>query len=222
VRTVSPEQQRHLLSTFRVDPQISFVAAVPVNPVFFDPVSYPKPDDGIFRIGWFGRLHRERGFDEWIARVHDVARDLSAVELHIIGDGPDRQDFKTKIEEAFPNIKVVWWGQLSGKSLAAAVSGLDLLINSVRNETFGRAMLEAVLQGVRVEAIDSPGIRSLRKMIALNDDSPPEQSLHRSQAAWLELSVPKEPAIELVQSEESVSMERLASSWLAGDRFTPR
>lgn len=217
VRTVSPEQQKHLLSTFRIDPEISFVAPVPVNPVFFDSASYPKPEDGIFRIGWFGRLHRERGFEEWIARTHHVAEGHGVIELHIIGDGPHKQELQAKIEKAFPHIRVVWWGKLSGKSIATAVSGLDLLINSCRNETFGRAMLEAVLQGVKVEAIDSPGIRNLRDVITLGDQSTPDEPSYRSEPAWFELSVPKDIAIDLVQINESRNLRLIASSWFAGD-----
>jgi glycosyltransferase involved in cell wall biosynthesis len=213
VRTVSPGQQKSLLSTFRIDPKISFVAPVPVNPVFFHPASDPKPDDGIFRIGWFGRLHRERGFQEWLREVRSVIEDHEQVELHIIGGGPHKRELQDEIAALFPNTKSIWWGQISGALLAEKVARLDLVVNSFRNETFGRGMLEAALQGVQVRAIDSPGIRYVIE-ITRQADRVLQVSSHEGLGdIWHLLVLTPESASKVLAKLEADSVGLLVSSW---------
>jgi glycosyltransferase involved in cell wall biosynthesis len=213
LRTVSPEQQSRLLSTFRLDPAISFVAPVPVNPVFFENRKDSSTGDHILRLGWFGRLHRERGFDEWLERAVPEVQGRDSVTICVIGDGPHKDEFQARIKELLPSTEVVWYGNLVGQALVDAVASLDILINSFRNETFGRAMLEAILLGVHILAVDSPGSRYLVALLTRDIDL--EQPISQVQILndWHHLQIPKHHAVSIVKEFELNSVRSLAESW---------
>jgi glycosyltransferase involved in cell wall biosynthesis len=56
---------------------------------------------------------------------------------------------------------------LSGEDLADAIQQLWLLLNTCRQEAYGRSILEALCVGTRVLSVPSPGSRALTKTFLL-------------------------------------------------------
>lgn len=214
VRTVSPEQQELLLNRYRIAPEIAFIAPVPVNPLFFSGSERTNPEDGVMRIGWFGRLHRERGFDQWIQKVQELKGNHDRVELHLIGSGPHKEEFASQISSAIPEARTIWAGHLSGSPLVAAVSGLDVVVNAFRNETFGRAMVEALLCGIPLHTTESPGSRYIQWLLEIGGGTSSQSLAIESSHGWRRISLNVNDARAIFSAAEQLSILRLASSWL--------
>lgn len=112
------------------------------------PVRDPQ---SILRIGFVGRLDPVKNVP---SLVHAV-RELERVELHIFGQGPDRQRIERAIDG---DPKVTLHGTVERER---AFSMIDVLCLPSSAEGFGLVLIEAMAAGVPVIASDIPGIRNV-------------------------------------------------------------
>ncbi len=217
LRTVSPAQTSRIVKSFKVDRARIVCTPVPVNGAFFTGEKGQLSDDGFLRVGWFGRLHRERGFHEWIEITKKLESHFQALDIHIIGDGPHREEFETLVGEALPNATIRFHGRLSSDGLFDAVSQLDVVVNSFRHETYGRGIVESLLAGVKVIAIDSPGARHVSELLA--DNQLPASFLSELElgAEWMKFEANRDAVQALWFRIEEHNVHLLASSWLTAD-----
>lgn len=108
-------------------------------------------------IVYVGRLERRKGVKLLIKAFALLARHNSEVELHIIGDGPDR----FKLEE-FTNSKgiprVIFHGYVSEEDKIRAIQGATIFCSpALYGESFGIVLLEAMALGTTVLAGNNPG-----------------------------------------------------------------
>ena len=92
-------------------------------------------------VGFVGRLAKEKQID----RLRDVAR-LPAVQLVIVGDGPER----ARLEQLLP--RAHFTGMLQGAELSRHYASLDVFVHTGVDETFCQAVQEALASGVPVVA----------------------------------------------------------------------
>ncbi|GAB3073620.1 glycosyltransferase family 4 protein [Corynebacterium aquatimens] len=88
-------------------------------------------------VGFVGRLASEKG-----VRRLAVLDDDPAIQLVIVGDGPERRE----LGKLMPN--AVFTGELKGEALASAFASLDLFVHTGEFETFCQALQEAQASGV--------------------------------------------------------------------------
>ncbi|WP_055175496.1 glycosyltransferase family 4 protein [Corynebacterium lowii] len=88
-------------------------------------------------VGFVGRLAAEKG----VRRLESLAHN-PALQLVIVGDGPERPELERKLPNA------VFMGQLGGEDLARAYASLDLFVHPGEFETFCQAVQEAQASGV--------------------------------------------------------------------------
>ena len=92
-------------------------------------------------VGFVGRLAAEKSVHRLAPLVDDPA-----VQLVIVGDGPERDC----LAETLPS--AVFTGALSGEELARAYASLDLFVHTGEFETFCQAIQEAQASGVPTTA----------------------------------------------------------------------
>lgn len=115
-------------------------------------------DQGMFRIGYVGRiLNRHKGTDH-IPRVARKILELgtSDFEVIIIGDGPDRdavEDLSRRLG-VLEKISFAGWQE----NIPAWMKSFDVLLVPSRFEPFGLVVCEALAMGTRVVAFDVGGI----------------------------------------------------------------
>jgi glycosyltransferase involved in cell wall biosynthesis len=113
-------------------------------------------DDGIFRIGFVGRLRAEKN----VSMLADIERELTArgrnsFKFIIVGEGKERQDLEERMKHAeFP-------GFLDGADLSRAYANLDLFVFPSKTDAFGNVAQEAFASGVPVLVTDIGGPKFL-------------------------------------------------------------
>lgn len=119
---------------------------VGIDMEFFAPRPAPGPDgDGQPLIGYSGRLSMEKNVEE----ILRVARELSACQFLVVGEGPRRPDLR---ESAPAN--VTFREFLPREELPGFYSALDAFVTASTADTLGLATLEANACGTPVAAAD--------------------------------------------------------------------
>jgi glycosyltransferase involved in cell wall biosynthesis len=111
--------------------------------------------DEIPVIGFLGRLVMEKGLDVFCDTIDQLKRRKVAYQVVVIGDGPARPWFETRI----PDAKFV--GFQVGSDLGRAVASMDMFFNPSVTESFGNVTLESMASGLPVVAAKATGSQSL-------------------------------------------------------------
>jgi len=111
--------------------------------------------DDEFVVGFLGRLVLEKGLDVFADTIDRLRRDGVAHRVLVIGDGPARGWFASRMPDA------VFAGFLANADLARAIASMDVLFNPSVTEAFGNVTLEAMACGLPVVAAQATGSQNL-------------------------------------------------------------
>lgn len=113
------------------------------------------------RLGFVGRLDRQKGLDLLLEALHRLdAGERQQIELHVIGDGPERE----ALERRGAGLPLIFHGpKAEARRLMLA---FDLLVVPSRYEGFlPLVALEAQMAGLPMLISDAPGIREAPKTL---------------------------------------------------------
>ena len=106
-------------------------------------------------IGFLGRLVMEKGLDVFSDTIDQLKRRNVPHQVLVIGEGPARAWFESRIPEAkFAGFQV-------GADLGRAVASMDMFFNPSVTEAFGNVTLESMASGLPVVAAKATGSQSL-------------------------------------------------------------
>lgn len=111
--------------------------------------------DDVPVIGFLGRLVMEKGLDVFSDTIDHLKRRHVPHQVVVIGDGPARLWFESRI----PDAKFV--GFQVGTDLGRAVASMDMFFNPSVTEAFGNVTLESMASGLPVVAAKATGSQSL-------------------------------------------------------------
>lgn len=114
-----------------------------------------------FVIGHLGRLAAEKNLEFLAQAAADVIKSRPDSVFLVVGEGPIREKIQTIFNTYHVEDRLVFTGNLKGKSLADAYHAMDLFIFSSFSETQGMVLTEAMAAGVPVIALDGPGVRDV-------------------------------------------------------------
>ena len=115
----------------------------------------PHPTDGP-TIFFLGRHEPRKGLEVLLAALADLPAD---VRLWVGGDGP--QSAELRAGHAHDH-RIEWLGRISDDERAARMRGCTVYCSpSVRGESFGMVLLEAMASGAALVASDLPGHRNV-------------------------------------------------------------
>lgn len=108
------------------------------------------------KLGFLGRLDPVKRVGDLLDATRWLGRN---VELHIFGDGDDRERLHTRTHELGLSDRVVFHGVVSRPQ--RALDQVDVLVLPSQAEGFGLVLIEAMAAGVPVIATNVPGIRDV-------------------------------------------------------------
>jgi glycosyltransferase involved in cell wall biosynthesis len=108
-------------------------------------------DGGIepIRIGYVGRLEQfQKRVMDFVPLTCELKRRGVKFELHLIGEGNDRNLLEEEFQRQLPGAAVKFWGWLSPQEVRQRLSELDVFVLMSAFEGLPVALLEAMGQGV--------------------------------------------------------------------------
>ena len=129
-------------------------------------------DPDQFALGVVGRLSLEKGVDRAVRLLPRLQPSCPNVQLHLIGDGPERSALRALATQLNVRDRVTFWGWQ--RQMAPFYEMLDLLVLPSHTEGLPNAVLEALAMHTPVAATDVGDVRHLlddgRCGILLADD----------------------------------------------------
>lgn len=157
IRVVSKRIKRSLLSVIH-----SPLPPIVVLPVFVDVQKiadaapafdlrrrYPGAHPIIF---WVGRLTREKNFGLALEVISELVDEFPKLLLLIVGDGPERESLKLKVQSLKLDESVRFEGWQ--RDVAPYYQGADALLVTSRYEGYGRMFIEAAAAGLPIVSTD--------------------------------------------------------------------
>lgn len=217
VRAVSAIQLHHLDRRFGPLLTKALVSPVPINRSFLQFADPPRTTERGRSIGFFGRLHEERGLKDWAKTAGEIHKLDPGITFVIIGDGQERNSFIHQLSAEVSLSKVMHLGHLDGERLVQAVSDLSLVLNTCSSEGYGRAILEALAVNVPVLTVPSPGALSIYsdlQPVGLHITERPLMATSAVQILNSNTSFSPEKFREELLQYEKNNIDRLVRSWL--------
>jgi phosphatidylinositol alpha 1,6-mannosyltransferase len=112
-----------------------------------------QPDETV--VLFVGRLVLEKGIDQFVKTLRQVAQSGHRVRPVIVGDGPARAYFEKLLPEG------IFAGFLTGDALATAYASGDIFFNPSLTEAFGNVTLEAMAAGLGIVCAHASGSSTL-------------------------------------------------------------
>lgn len=98
--------------------------------------------DHPLEVGWVGRLSHQKGADIFLRAIAQTLIQLPKTKFTLVGDGPDRQQLESLIDELNIRQSVSLPGRR--EDMAAVYSSFDILVSSSRLEGLPMAILEGM------------------------------------------------------------------------------
>ncbi len=125
-------------------------------PFFAD--AEPTPTDGTPTIMFLGRHDERKGLEVLLDALPHLPRD---VRVWVAGDGPDTERL---VRRTSGDPRVEWLGRISDDEKASRLrAATAYCAPSLRGESFGVVLLEAMAAGVPIVASDLPGYRKVAR-----------------------------------------------------------
>jgi glycogen(starch) synthase len=115
--------------------------------------SHPRP-----YVLAFGRLTHNKGFDLLVRAFAKTGSTNSAVDLIIAGDGEDRGQLKTLVDELGLDQRVHFFGEAAPAEIVQLLNGSLFVAVPSRHESFGIVALEALAAGKALLASETDGL----------------------------------------------------------------
>jgi len=107
-------------------------------------------------IAYVGRHEPRKGLEVLLQAVASMPTDVT---LWVMSDGPQTDELRSRYGS---DERVVWLGPVSDEEKISRIKGADVLCApSLRGESFGIVLLEAMAAGTPVVASDLPGYRNV-------------------------------------------------------------
>ena len=110
-------------------------------------------------VAFVGRLHNERGLQEFLRIVEVISENSPDLKVLIYGDGPEKRNLEALLDRKSSRLNILLKGSYANLDLEWPKIGV--LVSTAPAESYGRAMREAHIHGVPVLAVSSLGSKKL-------------------------------------------------------------
>ena len=124
-------------------------------PNFIDSISNETCNLSSKQLISVGRLDPVKGFDDLIDIFNLFCKSYPDWNLHIVGDGPEKQNLQSKIDMLGLTKKVTLCGTKHSKNLDIEYLNSSIYVMTSHSESFGLVLVEAANFGLPLLAFDS-------------------------------------------------------------------
>ncbi len=169
------------------------------------------------RLLFVGRLHEERNPSDFIKFLRLLDSRGFKYDARIIGDGPLAAELKLESSDLVARKVLRFAGELSGKALLEEYCHSDILISCAKNESYGRALREAIYMGARVLTFETTGSGSLLEEVGakyvtfVSPDVTPEQLILKIQGL-VQTEVDSKTKKQLREGQDTI-LKTLSDHW---------
>ena len=222
-RVVSKAQSEFLKTNYSIQIRRVVTIPVPINTNFSRiPVRHRRPKS----IGFIGRIHNDRGIWDFINLVTVLNEFDKEFKIVLIGDGPDKDQFLSKIKKSISKSRIEFLGNLPQKKMSKVWMKIGVVVSMAPVESYGRVMREALLVGIPVWATPSNGASELLRItdpgtMRIIDRSKGAKELSKEFNSLLKSVVGPNFRNKFIK-ENSTYAENLAKSWVSIIRNTSK
>jgi len=119
---------------------------------------FSSPSSGPFRIGFAGRLSKEKGLFDFVKIAANILKKYPLAEFLVAGKGPEEEAMKTFLKQTGIEKSFYFHGHLDGLHLHEFYAKLNMLLLTSYTEGLPMAVLEASAMGVPVVATRVGGV----------------------------------------------------------------
>ncbi len=101
-----------------------------------------------------GRLSRQKDFETLIKAFSMLLKQMTKIELWILGDGPKRQELKKLVKKYSLEKQIIFFGWIN--NVKSYISQADIFVLSSKMEGFGYVLIEAMQGGIPVISTNTP------------------------------------------------------------------
>ena len=210
IRCVGKNQARKMILAYGVDPKKIVIAPIPTKNKG-DLPEWIKPTIPV--VSFLGRLHKERSVDVWVQTAQEIFSVRNDVHFLIIGDGPERENFKNGLGD-IPVNQVSFVGKLPNEEALELMAKSSLLLSTAPFESFGMAMVEAAKIGIPIVSKPTSGALDLSEgydSISLGNN--PKELAELALAA-LNRETPGVISDSLFLQSENEAVEAIVHAWI--------
>jgi glycosyltransferase involved in cell wall biosynthesis len=224
IRCVSKRQLENILE---ISSKIRDRCAVIPVPVSIMPDWDEKRKfDSRISLAIVGRVHRDRGLEEFVRICHVLSGYSKEISFFIVGDGPHTDWLRDKLRELNLLEHSSFVGQKSQAELSTMWKSFGAIVSIAPSEAFGRSAREALVYGVPVLAKRSSGLDDLESSFGKNGiwfiDGLSDSELQNLFIQVSKFIVPKRIGESIIEDMNSLAM-KLAKLWIDTSRkFTQK
>ncbi len=119
-----------------------------------------KLKDDSFNIVFVGRLAKEKNVDLLLNAQKNIVEKNKNINLIIIGDGPDMDEYKKTVSKLKIDNNVIFVGKVPWESIPLYYRLADVFATASRTETQGLTVIEAMAASVAPICIDDESFRN--------------------------------------------------------------
>ena len=150
-----------VVSNFQIEelqPLVRNNAKIITSPIQLDYKKIPNdPREKRAGIGFIGRLHRERGTNEFLSIILELRRRQVSDPIYVIGEGPEKGSLVKVLRKTNLQDGVFFLGNLESEGLCTQYSKLKVILSCAPSEGYGLTLREGALSGVQIVARNSLG-----------------------------------------------------------------
>lgn len=153
IRIVSSFQSRELIAISKKVASKLVLAPIPIDQTKIATVASEK----VFDLTFIGRLHQERGVDDFLEIVTSLKRLSPKTSIAIAGVGPMKNEIENRLASWITDSSVSMLGFLKGQEIPDLYAATKVVISTAPSEGYGLTLRESVLSNTPVVARKSAG-----------------------------------------------------------------
>ncbi len=122
---------------------------------------YSKQTSEIITIGALARMRHEKGIDILIESFKILKTKYSNIDLLLIGDGPNMNDYKKLVNKSNLNQSIHFLGELSWEDAIYNINNCDIVVTPSRFEGFGLSTAESMALHKPIVASNVDGLKEV-------------------------------------------------------------